>query len=332
MNRLLLRFGGAINLLFVVLHLGLAGPMGQALAAVPPDIRASVSTLNISTAFALLIFGYLAMFRSRELLTTRLGHVTAIGIALFWFLRAITQVLFYGTTTAGMPLIAVCIAVGLMYLLPVLREWSNITGVAPQSRERPVDSLSRLQQRMAGQRWPRYAAIAWCVIFGGLHLYWALGGTAGFADFSMPSNRALALTRDPLYMGITWAVVIGCAVGIIVALAPFQVWSRRIPGWMLLTPLWIACGLFLVRGFGNLIQSSLIFAGGMPFEELTSADSQAWTQWLLIDAMFYSPWFILGGLAFGATAWSARRDADQVPGRQRARKWHQGAKAVRAAR
>ncbi len=84
--------------------------------------------------------------------------------------------------------------------------------------------------------WTSYAVIAWCLVFGGLHLYWALGGTAGFVEFSMPPNRVLALTRDPLYMGITWGVVLMCAFGIVLALAPFQRWSRPIPGWILLTP------------------------------------------------------------------------------------------------
>jgi len=154
-------------------------------------------------------------------------------------------------------------------------------------------------------------------VFGGLHLYWALGGTAGFAEFSMPSNRTLALTRDPLYMGITWGVVIACVVAVFVAFAPFQAWSRRLPLWLVLAPLWIGCGLFLVRGIGNPVQSALIIAGGMPFDALSGPDAQAWYQWLLIDASLYSPWFILGALAFGATAWSARRHRDDMGGRAR---------------
>jgi hypothetical protein len=89
---------------------------------------------------------------------------------------------------------------------------------------------------------------------------------------------------------------------------------------MLLTPLWIACGLFLVRGMGNPIQSALVIAGGMPFEPLTGPEAQAWYQWLLIDAVFYAPYFILGGLAFGATAWAAGRHLDEMDGGGRSRK------------
>ena len=316
MNKVLLRIGGAINLLFVAFHLAMVKPIGEALASVSPDIRATVSTINIQVAFTLLVFAYLAMFRWRDLLTTRLGNITAIAISLFWFLRAINQVVFYGLTAPGMPLVGLCLAFGLLHLIPVLREWKNVPSEAQHQAERHVDRAYRSPDRSGRMPWASYAVVAWCVVFGALHLYWALGGTAGFAEFSMPSNRVLALTRNPLYMGITWGVVIACVVGAIVALAPFQAWSRRIPQWLLLTPLWIACGLFLVRGIGNPIQSALLIAGGMPFEPLAGPDAQAWYQWLLIDAVLYSPWFILGGFAFGATAWSARRQGDDVGRRE----------------
>jgi hypothetical protein len=198
----------------------------------------------------------------------------------------------------------------------VLREWKNVPSDAQHQPEMHVDRVYKSQQRIGRTPWTSYAAFAWCVVFGGLHLYWALGGTAGFAEFSMPPNKILALTRDPLYIGITWGVVIVCVFGAIVALAPFQAWSRGIPRWLLLTPLWIACGMLLVRGIGNPIQSALVIGGGMPFEPLGGPDAQAWYQWLLIDAILYSPWFILGGFAFGATAQSARRPGDAIDGRE----------------
>ncbi len=301
MNKNLLRIGGAINLLFVVLYLGMVQPIGEALASLSPDIRATVSTLNLQVAFTLLIFGYLAIFRWRDLLATRLGNLVAIAISLFWFLRGVDQVVFYGLNALGIPLIVLCLVFGLLHLIPVVREWKNIAE-HPESAEGLRREKQREVERSERTPWTAYAALAWCVVFGALHLYWAAGGTAGFVEFSMPSNRIAALTRDPVYMNITWAVVFACVVGGIVALAPFHRWTRRIPRWMLLTPLWIACAMFLVRGVGNPVQSALIIAGGMPFQPLAASEAQAWYQWLLIDAVAYSPWFILGGLAFGATA------------------------------
>jgi hypothetical protein len=68
----------------------------------------------------------------------------------------------------------------------------------------------------------------------------------------------------------------------------------------------------LVRGVMNPIQSALVIGGVVPFKPLAGPDAQAWHHWLLIDAVLFSPWFILGGFAFGATAWTARRHGDDI--------------------
>jgi Protein of unknown function (DUF3995) len=165
-----------------------------------------------------------------------------------------------------------------------------------------VERVSKSQERVGRTPWTSYAAVAWCVVFGGVHLYWAWGGTAGFAELSMPPNKVLALTRDPLYLRITWGVVTVCVFGAIVALAPFRTWSRRIRRWLFLTLLWIACGMLLVRGIGNPVQTALIMSGLITFQPLAGPLAQAWRQWLLLDLALFSPWFILGGFFFGATA------------------------------
>jgi len=180
--------------------------------------------------------------------------------------------------------------------------------------ERYMNMAYESQERIGRTNWTTFAAVAWCMVFGVLHLYWALGGTVGFAELSMPSNKILALTRDSLYIGMTWGVVIMCVFGAIVVLAPIQTWSRHLPRWLLIIPLWIACGVLLVRGIGNPIQSALIIGGVMPFEPLAGLDAQAWYQWLLLDLVLFSPWFVLGGFFFGATAWSARRHVEGIGG------------------
>lgn len=77
--------------------------------------------------------------------------------------------------------------------------------------------------------------------------------------------------------------------------APIQPWSRRIPRWLLLTPFWIACGMFLVRGIGSPIRTVLVIGGVIPFEPQAGPGEQAWHQWLPIDSILFSPWFILRG-------------------------------------
>ena len=127
MNKILLRIGGVINLLFVLFHIAMAKPINEVLGPLSPEIPATVHILNIHVAFTLLIFSYLAIFQWRDLLTTRLGNVTAIAIALFWFLRAINEVIFYGLTAPGTPLWSgLCLVFGLLHLIPVIREWKKV--------------------------------------------------------------------------------------------------------------------------------------------------------------------------------------------------------------
>jgi hypothetical protein len=142
MNKILLRIGGVIDLLFVMFHLAMVKGIGIALAPVSPDIQAVVHILNIHVAFTLLIFAYLAFIQWRDLLTTRLGHITAIAIALFWFLRGINQVGFYGLTAPGTLMwVGLCLVFGLLHLIPVIREWKNVAG---QAQEQSVSAQPAL--------------------------------------------------------------------------------------------------------------------------------------------------------------------------------------------
>jgi hypothetical protein len=80
-----------------------------------------------------------------------------------------------------------------------------------------------------------------------------------------------------------------CLFAAIAALAPNHPRSRRLPRRLLPTRLWIACGMFLVRGFGNLLRTASVIGGGMPFKPLAGPDAQAGRQWLLIDAVLFLP-------------------------------------------
>lgn len=180
--------------------------------------------------------------------------------------------------------------------------------------------IDKSQERMGSMPWASYAAAAWCLLFGALHLYWGLGGNWGLAALSMPPNQTAALTRDPVYIGMAWAVAVMCAVGIAAALALIQPWGRRIPRWLPLTILWIACGMCLLRGIGNPVQTLLIISGVIPFAPLDGPLAEAWYRWLLMDSTLFAPWFSLGGFVFGAAAWSGRRRADGTGGRDTFRK------------
>jgi hypothetical protein len=175
-----------------------------------------------------------------------------------------------------------------------------------------MNMVNKSQERSRWMLWASYAVIVWCVVFGALHLYWAVGGNAGLAAFSTPSNQNLVATRDPLYIGLTWAVGLICLYGAFVTLATLQPWGRRIPRWIVLTTLWVACVLCIVRGIGNPAQTLLVITGIVNLMPLDGPVGTAWLRWMLLDAVLFSPWFTLGGLAFGVTAWSTRRSDNKV--------------------
>lgn len=166
--------------------------------------------------------------------------------------------------------------------------------------------VNKSQERSGWTLLANYAVIVWCVVFGALHLYWGLGGNAGLVAFSTPSNQTAAITHDPVYMGLTWAVGFVCLYGAFITLAALQPWGRYIPRWIVLTTLWVACGLCIVRGIGNPVQTLLVITGVVFDEMLQGPDTEAWLRWMLLDAVVFSPWFTLGGIAFGVTARSAR--------------------------
>ena len=57
--------------------------------------EAIIRALNLSLTFALVIFGYLSLAHTHELLATPLGRALLMLIALFWLARAMQQLLFF---------------------------------------------------------------------------------------------------------------------------------------------------------------------------------------------------------------------------------------------
>ena len=68
------------------------------LASLSSINRQVMQVLNLSLTFAFVIFAYVSWFHVDELLSSDLGHAFLALIALFWLLRAIQQVVFFGLT------------------------------------------------------------------------------------------------------------------------------------------------------------------------------------------------------------------------------------------
>ena len=93
----LIKAGGIYCFGFVIFHLMFwrLFNWGEDLKSLSFINRATMQVLNLSLTFAFVIFGYISLFHSRELLETALGHSLLVLISLFWLLRAIEQVVFF---------------------------------------------------------------------------------------------------------------------------------------------------------------------------------------------------------------------------------------------
>ncbi len=167
-----------------------------------------------------------------------------------------------------------------------------------------------------GVRWPGYAAAAWGLLFAVPSFVWALGGTAGAQTTVSPSLVKLAQDR------VTWFVVVLWVTGVlkVVGAQPEPLTVTTLVG-LGLTRRWgTATGRLLACcGWGAavlLVWHGLLFVIGVLGETGVVAIDPALrtiSRWYLY---LWGPWFVLGGLAFGAAAWVyVRTSADRRGGR-----------------
>ena len=89
--------GGFYNLAFVVFH-----ALFWKLFSWKTDLRSLsqinrsvIQILNLRLIFVFLIFAYVSFFHVSELAATGLGKTLLLAISLFWFGRAIEQIVFF---------------------------------------------------------------------------------------------------------------------------------------------------------------------------------------------------------------------------------------------
>lgn len=123
-----------------------------------------------------------------------------------------------------------------------------------------------------------YIACVWALIFGVVHIYWAVGGTVGLQGHSMAGLLfVINLVAIPL-----------CFVAAVVALAIAKSWTGLIPPLMWHAAAWGASAVLALRGTVGILQSL----------------SQNHVALLLLA---YDSWFLLGGILFGLAAISNHR-------------------------
>ncbi len=138
--------------------------------------------------------------------------------------------------------------------------------------------------------WAVLSAVAWCTVFAGLHLYWALGGSAGLASSAGPrlaGSRPATFVAFGLY-GVALLLLAGACLNLAAsALPPSRLRSLAIA-------LLAAVGVILVlRGVGLEVILAADLGG---VQAQVGALESRWSQ------LLWNPWFALGGLLFLTSA------------------------------
>ncbi len=94
---LLIKAGGIYNIVLVIFHLLFWRIFNwkEDLRSLSFLNRAIMQVLNLSLTFAFVIFSYISLVHTKELISTSLGQSLLGLIALFWLARSVEQVVFF---------------------------------------------------------------------------------------------------------------------------------------------------------------------------------------------------------------------------------------------
>ena len=134
-----------------------------------------------------------------------------------------------------------------------------------------------------------------------LHLYWALGGTVGLTESAgrrLAEERPAEFVLGGLY-GVAVALLAAAALGTALARVPVTGRRRLLPV--------LGAGVALVLVVRAVVVAVLLVTDpGFGDGAITGAQ-RAWTLWI------WNPWFLLGGVLFGAAALAAPTVERQRP-------------------
>ena len=119
----LLIVGGVMQVVFALFHAGFPWSFdwNDQLAGLSGDNEATVWQMWAQGTYVLVVFAYLSFVHRHALLESRIGRAVAAAIAIFYFGRALTEAVFGDIATSGSVTLAViCVAVGLLYAVPLV--------------------------------------------------------------------------------------------------------------------------------------------------------------------------------------------------------------------
>ncbi|MCX6155346.1 MAG: hypothetical protein NT007_14425 [Candidatus Kapabacteria bacterium] len=122
-NEILILIGGIHSLSFVIFHILFwkIFDWKRDLERISKVNKAILQILNLRLIFVFFFTALLCIFYSHDLLTTSIGRVFLLGGFLFWFGRAIEQVIFFGIKSLKSNLMTIIFLIGAaLFLIPLL--------------------------------------------------------------------------------------------------------------------------------------------------------------------------------------------------------------------
>lgn len=119
----LIKTGGLYNIALVIFHLLFWQLFNWAedLRSLSTLNRAIMQVVNLSLVFVFTMFAYLSLIHTTELLSTTLGRALLLSISVFFFLRAILQVVFFRLLRWGsVAFLVFFLAGGVLYGIPAI--------------------------------------------------------------------------------------------------------------------------------------------------------------------------------------------------------------------
>jgi hypothetical protein len=116
MRPILLVVGGVFQILIVLLHIGIFFGIASS-ATMPANDKISAYIFNAAVTVTVIFFGYVSLFRRKDLLNTKLGLIICLFISIFYLQRGVVELFLRGFEIFNLGL---CIAIAAIYLVAIL--------------------------------------------------------------------------------------------------------------------------------------------------------------------------------------------------------------------
>jgi hypothetical protein len=123
LSEVMILLGGFYNLGFAIFHLMFwrLFRWKRDLSSLTFINRSVTQILNLCLTFVFLLMAYISFFNTSELIQTNLGKALLVGFSLFWFLRMIEQIIFFGIRDLiSIALTLVFLFGCVIYLIPLI--------------------------------------------------------------------------------------------------------------------------------------------------------------------------------------------------------------------